>query len=336
MGNITDVQLGLKKESTYGTAVTVDRFYPVLSGTKAQWDTRVRHGEGMFVGSQRAERGNRSVVPTGRGEVTVKTELASKTCGVLLEALFGVAASTVVEDSTYQQLFHPGISGTVLPSYTIQLGKPRNDGTIDPETYAGCTAKAGVIECPEDGPITVEVVFDAKSLATGTSLASASYTSGAYLFDHSQGAGGFGGTLSVPTTTALASGLNSFADFRSWKLEIDQGLDIDRWVIGGRNQPIAQKLGVKFGGKIEYNSTTFRSVFLGGTSTPVYVTHTTTEALSTGYSQLQVTVPQWWPESPGLPDPDGGTVVQDVTGTARYDGTNRVVYAAVRTADTAL
>jgi hypothetical protein len=224
----------------------------------------------------------------------------------------------------------------VLPSFTIQLGKTRNDGTVDAETYAGCTAVSCTIECPEDGIVTIEVVFDARSVSYVTALATASYTAAAYLFDHSQGAAGVGGTLTVPTTAALATGLTAFANFRSWQLTWDNSADTSRWVIGGRNQPTVGQISPEFTGNAEYNDTTLRTSYLAGTALPVTVTHTTTEVLSAGNSQFQVVIPQLFLKSPMTPNLNADTSVVSISGDVTFDGTNAPFYLCYRTADTAL
>jgi hypothetical protein len=73
--------------------------------------------------------------------------------------------------------FVPLTTGTLLPSYTIQIVKVDNTGTNFVETYAGCTASKFTIEQPEDDILTLEVEWDALSYTTGTGLASASYAS---------------------------------------------------------------------------------------------------------------------------------------------------------------
>lgn len=335
MANRMESQVGIKLESVYNTPVTVDRFYPYLDGTEGDWDTRQRQGQGIFVGTKRGWRGDRRVPPVGQGEITLKSELASRQGGTLLAAAHGVAVSTVITGGT-QQMFTTSIAGTVMPSYTIQLGKARNDGTVDPETYAGCTVKSFTIECPEDDILTIEVVFDGRSFTTATSLAVASYTSGAYLFDQSQGAAGVGGTLTAPTTTTLATGLTAYGNFRSWKLEVDQQADVDRWVMGGRNQPTVGLLTPKFTGDVEYNDTVLRAAYLAGTSLPVTLTHTTSEVLSAGNSQLQLVLPQIFLKSPVLPPMGDDTAVVSIDADVTFNGTNELFWTIVRTADTAL
>jgi hypothetical protein len=338
MANLTDNQVGLKVETTYGTPVTVDRFYPFLDGTAADWNTRQRQGQSIFVSSKRGWRGDRRVIPKGQGVITVKTELASRQGGVLFQLAHGVATSTLVSGTTYLAGFRTSVTGTVLPSATIQVGKVRNDGTVDVETYAGCTAVSFEIECPEDGILTISVTFDALAFTTVTALATASFTAGAFLFDHSQGLATLGGAFTAPTTVALGSSATSFGNMRSWKFTVDQSADLGRWVLTaqGRNQPTVGILSPVFSGDWEYNDTAARTIYLAGTGVPVVVTHTTAEVLSAGFSQFQLAIPQLFLSAPILPPVTADTSVVSVTGDVTYDGTNELFYTSLRTADVAL
>lgn len=336
MANRIDNQVGIVKESTYNTPVTVSRFYPVFDGTDGQWDTRQRQGMSVFVGSKRGYRGDRRVLPIGQGVITLKCELASRQAGVLLEAAAGLSTSNIVTGAAYQQVFTPTITGTVMPSYTIQLGKVRNDGTIDPETYAGCTATGFEIECPEDGIPTIQVTFDARSIATAPALATPSYTAGAFLFDASQGAATLGGAYTHPGTITLGTATTVFPNFRSWKLSVNHNADIARWVLGSRNQPTVGVAESTFEGQAEYNDTILRTAYLAGTGVPLVITHTTTETVSATATLLQVAIPQLFLKSPILPPMSLDTTVVSVSGDITYNGTNDLWAVVVRTADTAL
>lgn len=311
MANRMDNQVGMKLETVYNTPVTVDRFYPYIDGTEGDWDTRQRQGQGIFVSQRRVWRGDRRVLPIGQGEITLKCELASRQAGVLLEAAAGTSVITAITGGS-QGNFTSSIPNTSMKSYTIQLGKVRNDGTIDAETYAGCTAKSFKIECPEDDILTIEVTFDCRSFTTATALATVSYVDGAYLFDQSQGAAGLGGTLVSPTTTTLGSGLTPFANFRSWTLDVDHNADTDRWVLGGRNIPTVGIMEATFSGDAEYNDTTLRTQYLAGTGAPLTITHTTTEVVGAGFSQFQLVIPQLFFKSPVLPPMSDETAVVGV------------------------
>jgi len=336
MANRMDNQIGMVKETVYNTPVTVTRFYPYLDGSDGQWDTRQRQGGSIFVNSKRSFRGDRRVLPLGQGVVTIKTELASRQAGVLLEATHGLSVATLVSGTTWMQRHLTSVTGTVLPSYTIQLGKVRNDGTVDPETYSGCTAVSFEIECPKDGIPTISVTFDARGFTTATALATASYTAGAFLFDASQGATTVGGALTAPTTTTLGSTATAFGNFLSFKLTVDHNADIERWVFGSRNQPTVGMADTAFAADAEYNDTALRTPYLAGTSIPVSLIMTTTETLSAGNSQFQLLIPQLYLNTPVLPPMADETTVVGISGTPTFDGTNELFYTMYRTADTAL
>jgi hypothetical protein len=335
MANIVDNQIGIKRETVYNTPVTVDRFYPFLDGTSGDWNTRQRQGQSVFVGSRRGFRGDRRVIPIGQGVVTLKTELSSRQGGVLLDLCHGVSTTNVITGGS-QQVFTTSVTGTVLPSATIQLGKVRNDGTVDVETYSGCTAVSFEIECPEDNIMTISVTFDVRSFTTATALATASYTAGAYLFDASQGTAFVGGAFAAPTTTVLATAATPFGNFRSWKLTVDQSADLGRWVLGGRNQPTVGMLSPVFSGDAEYNDTALRTLYLGGTGIPVVINHTTTEVLGAGFSQFQMAIPQLFLSAPILPPVGTETSVVSISGDVTFNGTNDLFYTVLRTADTVL
>lgn len=339
MSTVLDHRWSMARESTYNTPVTTTRFYPMLDDTDSDWDPRPRQSTAVQGGSgRRADLGSRRYLTIGQGTIKIKVELESKGGGVLLDWGLGVSTVTAITGGS-QQVYHLGIAGTILPSATIQVVKVLNDGTEtgSVETYSGCTATKIVIEQPEDSIPTIEVDVDARSLTTATAAASPVYPTTPTLFDAIQGAIGLGGTLTAPSTTALATGLTAFAaNFRSWKLEIDHSADINRRVIGSRNQPLIGKPGVKFSGKVEYNNTTLAVALVAGTKLPWYQTWTTTETLGAGFSQLQVVVPQL-SLTKGLPKVKSGeTTIQDVDADVTNDGTNRDVYVVVRTLDTVL
>jgi hypothetical protein len=77
-----------------------------------------------------------------------------------------------------------------------------------------------------------------------------------------------------------------------------------------------------------------RTSYLAGTAIPVVFTHTTTEVLTTGFSQFQVGIPQLFLKSPVLPPMSADTAVVSVEGDITFDGTNEGFYISYRTADT--
>lgn len=337
MSTLLDHRIGLKKESVFGTPVVVDRFYPRTDDCKHTWDNRRRQGAGIVSGGRRSVLGARTYLPSGQGEITIKVPVESKQAGVLLDLAFGVSTVTSITGGS-QIVFHPGISGTVLPSATIQFVDVENDGTEVVTTYAGCTASKVTLDQANEEPLMLEVQFDALSRTTATAAAVKAYSLGV-IFDSFQASAAVGGSLTVPTTTALATGLTAFPDIRSWKLEIDQKIAADRWNINGgvRAQPTAGLPEIKWSAEVEHNQTTLPVAMSAGTILPWYTTYVTTETLSAGYTTLQVVVPQL-AITKGQQEPkmDGSVSTFGVEADVKNDGTNRDCYVVYRTTDIAL
>ena len=343
MATMLDHQLGMKQESTWNTPVTVDRFFEWMKGSSLDWDPNVVQGKGLRVGSQIARAGRR-VALVGKGSGKCSAELASKGLGILLQSCWGTATSTLVSGSTYQQLYTPVVSGTYLPSLTIQEGIVKPGGTADSYTFAGCSIPKFTIEMPSDGIGTIEVEVDARSLATATALATASYPTTPTLFAGglpTSGAMTAGGTLTAPTANAVGSiaGGTTVA-VKSWKLEVDNNLDLKRDVIGGRNQPVVGLRQLKLTTTVEYDATTgvtFRDALIGQSSTPILLSSATAEALSTGTAQLQLAVPAAYIEKGALPEPSEGEVITtDIEWSILDPLTSTAAYMVMRTADTVL
>jgi Phage tail tube protein len=337
MSTLLDDRIGIKKETVYNTPVVVDRFYPYLEGTEGAWDVRRRQSMGLQGGTgRRAYLASRSALPIGQGKVTVKVELESKAAGVLLDLAFGVSTLTAITGGS-QQLFHPGLTTPLLPSATIQIVKVRNDGTDWVETYAGCTSSKVTIEQPEDAIPTLTVEFDARSISTATGAATPVYATAPVQFDAWQATSvGFGGTLTVPSTTILGTGPTASTDFVSWKYELDQQIDDKDWILGGRQQPYAGIPKQTFTAKANFNTASILTAYLAGTKMAFQSTWTTTETLGAGFTQGQLSFPALAIDGDMPKVKPGETREIDLKMAVVNDGTNRDVYFAYRTTDTVL
>lgn len=335
MASLTDHYWGIETESTYGTLVTVTRFYPWLE-VDPTWDNRRRQAKGLLGGGgRRGPLSARSFLPGGEGAVKVKCELESKGGGKLLHHAFGASTVTAITGGS-QMVFHPGLSTGYLPSCTLQVVEVMNDGTNWVVTYGGCTANKVTIEQPEDDIATIEVEFDAQTISTATAAATVSWPATTTIYDAYQASAGFGGTLTVPSDTALATGLTAYGDVREFKLELDQGLDTGRPLGPTRSRPVAGIPMVKASGKVEFNASTLPVSYITGSQLPFYVTWTTTETPPTGGAQLQVVVPKL-ALTKGMPKIEPGKKsLIDFEADVPNDGTNRDFYVVYRTADVAL
>ena len=91
-----------------------------------------------------------------------------------------------------------------------------------------------------------------------------------------------------------------------------------------------------FTGVAEYNDTVLRTAYLAGSSIALALTHTTSEVVGAGNSQLQLLIPQLFLGSPVLPPMTMDTSTVSITGQCTFNGTNELWYLSMRTADTAL
>lgn len=340
MGTLLDGQVGFKKETTFGTGVTVDRFPEVLADSTHKPDAMFIQGMGLRVSSQ-FPRGARRLAGRGKGDLTLKLELQSKGLGTLLELLCGSSTSTNVSGATYQQLHTTTMTGTVLPSATIQFGTPRADssGTVVAHTYTGCVAKSFKIEFPTDGIPTLEVNFWASSYASsqnsGTALASASYATTPTQFSTVAAVTTLGGALTVATTTALASGGTSDTTIRSWSFEVDNGIN-ERPRLGGWQVPTVGQRSAKLTIAQDSTAATLETAFMAQTGTS-FTGYCTGAALSTGTERFEVDIPQMF-----VTDHDfaqlttGDGPVPSITFDVTDNLTDKPWYVVTRTADTAL
>ena len=338
MATLLDGQVGFLKESVYNTPVTVTRFLEVLEESKHNLDPMPIQGLGLRVGS-RYIRTARRLAGTGRGDLTLKAEITSKGFGTLFELVSGTSTSTLVSGSTFQQVFTPVITGTVMPSSTIQFGIPRLDsgGTVDAYTYSGCVAKSFEIDATSDGTVTISVDFWSAAVATATGLATASYPTTPTLYtDGASDAGAtFGGTLTTPTTVALASGGTTSANIRSWQLSVDLGLN-ERPKLGGWNQPSAGMQSAKLKLVQDYDATTTRALQISQAPTS-FTGFYTGGALSTGTERFEVDIPAMIVDDGSFGQLTAGDgSIPDVSFTVGDNLTDKPWYAVFRTADATL
>ena len=334
----TDLSVGFKKESTYGTKVTVDRFLEFLPDESLDYEWQVINSKGLKVSNTGVARSSRRVRTTSQGSGDVEFELVTKGMGTLFEALMGSGTSTLVSGSTYQQNF---TLASALPSLTIQKGLVLADsgGTRNQYTFAGCVSTGFEINVPNADYATVKTSWDLRSFDTSTAYASPSYatTSG---YHWGIAAATVGGTVTAPTTTAIASGGTAVSNVRSFNLKVDHALSADRFNMGAAGLKAAPYAGVRvITGSIEmeHDSTTMHAALAADTELPITLTMTSTEALSTGFATFQVVLPACKLVK-GLPKSNGGKVV-----TVSYEFEvldNQVaatpMYVVFRTSDSAL
>lgn len=333
MTTFQDCSLGLAKETTYGTGVTVNRF---LEFTEETFDyaKNVVQGEGLRVGS-RVARSARRVVTTSDAGGDVTIECLSKGMGLVWEQCMGTGTSTLVSGSTYQQVF---TLADTMPSATWQKGIPRYDGTVDAYTYTGGTVDSFELEFGNAEIAKLKPTVDARDVTTATAYATPSYAAGGNLFHFATGALSTG-TVTAPTATALASSATALGNVRSGNISVSHNMGTSRYNFGAGGKKAKPSTGmreIKGSLTVEYDSTTFRDAVLADTPMSLVLTFTG-GALSTGVETLQVVLSEIKLDGK-LPASNGGDeVTVDLEFTVLDNLTAaQPMWVVARTSDTAL
>lgn len=271
-------QVGWKREVTWGTAVTVDTFMPVVSSNLSVDEGWMRP-KGI-----RAARRTRNLATLGARKVSgsVNMEFPNTSIASLLKDMFGAVNTTGA--GPYTHTFTPG---TADESLTLQTGITDAAGTVQPFTASGVKLDSWELSANVGEFAMLSFDWTGKDIVTATALASASYAS----------------TL-VPFTFVQASltvNGSAVASARKVSLKAAKNLRNDRFVLGSRN--ILQQLEEErfdFTGTIEadFDSLTIYNLQVAGTAVALVVT------LSNGTDSLTVTANiQVFGDAPNLDQP---------------------------------
>jgi hypothetical protein len=342
MSSVLDHTAGLSVESTFGTAAVETRWFEILASSTVDFDPEIKQGSGLRVGSI-VPRSGRRRVGLGSGTMTLKCELYSKGFGLLLSLCMPTSVSTLVSGSTQQQLHTMVQSGIFLKSATIQVGVIDSTGTARPHRYTGCTVQKWTLDIPapdSEDAVTLEVVFDLRRVPdTATALTAPVMPATPTMFIPRDVASvTYGGSVTVPTTTALASGGTAVADWRAIKLEVDNALG-QRPNLSAYAQPSSGLKEPTISADIEFGSTTLRDAFYAQTVNPLTITLTSPETLSTGFASYQIVAPATMINAGANPTfSDGEVAMLEGVEFAVLDNLTAAspLYIVARTADAAL
>jgi hypothetical protein len=339
MPALTDGSFGTGSEVTFGTPVTPTRWYEPLPGTMDfNINPAFTDGGGMRVASV-VDRADRSVITTADATGGSSFELLTRGYGLLWEACLGAATSTLVSGSTYQQVITPISSSSTLPARTVQVGVVDATGTVNPFTFEGGTVSEWTLSMDNAGLVTLEVQWDFENWSTATGLTTPTYTASANQFHFGQATIGIGGAYTHPTTTALGAAATTVSNVRAFSITCNNNVDAGRYNATGtgrKQRQLAGKREITGSVEYEYDANTNRDNFIANTSTPLVLTLTSSEALSTGTATFQVCIPnmKWRAGTPQQTDGPVPTVSGDFK--VFENGTNPAVALVHRTADTAL
>jgi hypothetical protein len=337
-----DASIGLATETTYGTIVTPNHWVEFVSET-IDWNPTFTPAVGMRIGRV-VQAADRRVLTKEESGGDIETSLWYKSLGILFNSALGTATSTLISGSGYQQLFTPTTSD-YLPSYTIQKGiPPLGGGSLTPQTYAGMVCSGFEITAGNAGIPTVKFTYGGKSMDTSTGLTAASYVATNQPWSFVQGQIVAGGTLTVPTTTALATMASPTltADIRDFSFTWSNELDTNGFNFGSSGQRTRKPaLGERKGTgsiTVEYDGTLWRDAFRNQTDLSLLLTYTGTTAISSGvFPTFQLAIPDIRLNGE-MPKPNAGDVITQTIPFDVLDNRSAAspVYVAIVTPETAI
>jgi hypothetical protein len=316
-------QLGIAAETTFNTAVTVTRFYEFTSES-LNYNKKVAVGMGLRAGGQ-LPRSQRRVVTTTDVTGDIVLDLPTRGLGLLLAQAMGTSPSpTTVTTGVYSYSFTLGdVYGR---SFSAQVGVPQYGGTVTPKTIGGAKIQGFELAVSNGGIATGKFMVDAASLTTGTSLATASYSTISNLFNFSQG--------------ALTINGSSVANIKDFSVTVGNTLKGDRFNLGGSGIKAEQLINGfrKISGKLtaEFTDTTLLSAFLADSTTAIVVTFTGSVIALGATEKFVITIPaaKFNADTPNVAGP--GVVDLSMTFEAYDDGTNQPLTIFYQTADSSL
>jgi hypothetical protein len=170
-------QLATKDETTYGTAVTVDRFQPYLSESLAPELFRTRTP--ALRANKTTNRSDEYAAGVTGVAGSLEMPVYSKSFGLWLKRALGAVATTGPTGGAYQHV------GTIdpdacLPSFTTQVNRALAPcGSTDgPWTVEGCQIDSFELAVSVDEMLVFNCEILAEDGTSGTSLAAANYATG--------------------------------------------------------------------------------------------------------------------------------------------------------------
>ena len=206
-------QVGTVAEVTYGTPVTVTRFYEFLSENFMFVPTWL-DGLGVKAG-QAFNRSTRTVQSQFNvtGDLTMEhtsgeaATVIADSMGFWWKYALGSAFTTptIVSSTAYQQIHTYGSkAGQFL---TVQVGRPQISGvTVQPFTYTGVKITDFEFSCTDAQIAQLKLTFDGQAELTSTGLAAASYPTPNGLFSFANAS-----VMTIGGTATTSAGLTSVA-----------------------------------------------------------------------------------------------------------------------------
>lgn len=320
-----DSQLGVVDEVTYGTPVTVTRFFEF---NELGFDPQ--HGRVESKGIRPGTRTQRSdrfePYPMG-AKCPIVLDVPTKGFGWWLKHMLGAVATGTVTDANY---VHTGTEASLLGDFfTMQANFPLNPaGTSQPVTLHGCKVESWELSCDSEGVLMASIDIDAEDYDSTTGLATASYPTDYRIFSFA------GASLEIASTSV---------DIYNFTVSGDNNLDTDRRYLRAsalKKEPVENGFRTyEWGCTVDFDSLTqfnrFRAAARADTLAEIVATFDGPIAHGgTTLPRLEVTIPAARFDATGGPAISGPEALKlDLSGIATDDGTNSPVTITYRTTD---
>lgn len=319
-----ETQFGMKDESTYGTAVVVDRFMEYNSeNIKADY-ARVEY-TGLRA-SQRVQRKDRWVPVEKGASGPVKFNPLTVGFGFWLKHMLGTVSTGSTTDSVTP---HTGTIGSLLgDSFTAQVNRYDAVSAANRAfTFEGGKIPSWELMCDVDGLLEATLNMDFEHQTTATALASASYPSGGELLSWA------GGAVTVASTATPVS---------NFKVACDNGLKTDRHKLRSstqKQQPLENKhrlitweYTADFDSLTDYNR--FVSATAAGAIATIVGTWTGPTLVGTSsYGSLAVTIDEARFDSADAAVANDGIIEAKFSGRGLFDGSTSPLTMVYTTSD---
>jgi len=312
MAKVGDHTLAVKAESTYGTAVSPDTRFEVLSenvGLKLDYvESKALKASRRYLST------NGHVISKSHVQGDVEIEIPSAGAGFWFKQLMGKVVTTTPGGATNRRL-HTFTADSALDNLSFTTEAARTDvaGTTHKFTYAGCVISDMEIACKAGEIATMKSsIYGKTETVSAASATSASYPSSTPLI--------FSGAVVKLDTVAV-----NVSDFT---MKIENGRKTDRYFLGDASpaKPVEAdmrscegKLNVDWEGLTQYNK------FTGHSNVEIVAKFETQAAIESsvkGYVQITIPAAIFTGETPT----GGGDIIeQSIDFKALDDGTNEPV-----------
>jgi len=322
-GSGLDAQLGVKDEVTVGTAVTPDHFFEFDNEQLTNQPSYIE-GSGIKAG-RKFKSVNQAGIARQTANGKVEVPVMMKGFGWWWKHLIGSTANPVQigTETAYKQIHVPaGLRGV---SFTCQIGRPEeNTGTVQPYTYNGCKVTDWNLTFADNANTLLDFTVDAFTEVTATGLATASYVTGAQIYNFSHvnnfKIGGTATTASGETTIAGSTAVASVVS--SMTITGKNTLETTRYGLGNsgvkKEQLETDFTSITGTFKGEFLQSDFQSIFSGGTTTAIQIDSQGPVIQGSDHYLLSVIMPACkitkaapYVSGPGLVTVDGEFMVYD-------------------------